>query len=252
MSVQVLEKAMKIMDLLLAKKASMTLTQISVETGFPKSTVHAILSTLREYNVIEQLADGRYVLGIHLYELGCAAASSWDISSLVHSYLEELSEATGATAFISVLDRGQAMTFDHVSGSFGLQIVSDLGSRLPLNATSQGKVLLSGMTEKEIVTYTKKNVLNQYTPHTIVDSQKLVEEISKVREAGYAVEDGEYRIGLRSVSCPVFDSKSRIRYALGTIGLFRKTTTEDFVNAIEKTQYYSALISKELSKKIVS
>lgn len=251
MNVQSVEKAMRILDVLLAKRSPMTLTQISETCGFPKSTTHALISTLREFDMIEQDSDGRYALGIHLYELGCASAASWDISSLVHSYLEKLSDDTGATSFVAVLDRGQAMTFDRCVASAGLQIVSDQGSRFPLHATAQGKVLLSGLSDREVEHYARTHVLSQYTPHTITDPDALIREIQKVREQGYAIEDGEYRIGFRAVASPIRDHSGNVRYALGTLGIFRKVSTAEFAHAIERTLEYGNLISMELSRKMV-
>ena len=56
-----------------------------------------------------------------------------------------------------------------------------------------------------------------------------------VRERGYAVEDGEYKIGLRSVSAPVRDGLGEVRYAIGAVGLFRRVQTEEFQRAIAET-----------------
>lgn len=242
---------MMILDLLLEKRTPLSLKEISEFSGFPKSTVHATLSTLREYRMVEQEDDGRYALGIHLYELGCAAASTWDISGMVHPYLEKLSEVTGASSFIAVLDKDGGMTFDHSSGAGGLQIVSDLGTRLPLHATAQGKILLSGMEEAELDRYLEGNYLAEFTPHTITDVRKLREEIEKVRRDGYAVEDGEYRIGLRACACGVKDQKGRIRYAMGTLGFFRRVNSEEFQDAIRETMRYAGLLSREVARKMV-
>jgi IclR family acetate operon transcriptional repressor len=63
---------------------------------------------------------------------------------------------------------------------------------------------------------------------------------------GYAVEDGEYKIGLRSVSAPVTDSSGDLRYALSTVGFFRKTSSEEFKNAVDATIKQADMLSNAL------
>ena len=81
--VQSIEKAVKILETLAAAEDPMPLRELARRTQLPKSTLHGIISTLRQTGLVEQSAlDGRYGLGLHLFELGCAASSSRRITSL--------------------------------------------------------------------------------------------------------------------------------------------------------------------------
>jgi len=91
-------KAMELLQLLSDAGEAMTLTAISERAGLPKSTVFGLLTTMRDYDVITQHADGKYALGLRLFEYGCRASAFWNISSLARPYLEHLAEATGASA----------------------------------------------------------------------------------------------------------------------------------------------------------
>ena len=239
-------KAMELLERLLERRAPMTLQELSTASGYPKSTVHALLSTMRAYSVISQGADGRYALGLRLFECGCAVSESWDVSRLAHPYLEELSARTGASSFIAFLNGNEVTSFDRCAGGAGLQVVPELGSRLPLHATSQGKLLLSAMGEGEVLRRVQKSGLRAYTPHTVIESGKLLDTLEEVRRNGYAVEDGEYKIGLRSVSAPVYDSGGALRYALGVVGLFRNLRSEEFRGAVRHTVACAARLSSAL------
>ena len=70
--------------------------------------------------------------------------------------------------------------------------------------------------------------------------------LARYPEKGYAVEDGEYKVGLRSVSAPVFDAGGELRYALTTIGFFRRVSADDFVNAVEVTVDQAKMLSNAL------
>lgn len=79
---------------------------------------------------------------------------SWDISLVARPYMEHLCRETGASVMLSVYEGGSVITLDQVESREGLRIVSDIGSRLPVFCTSQGKVFLAHMSravlEREI------------------------------------------------------------------------------------------------------
>ena len=68
---------------------------------------------------------------------------SWDISLVARPYMEHLCRETGASVMLSVYEGGSVITLDQVESREGLRIVSDIGSRLPVFCTSQGKVFLA-------------------------------------------------------------------------------------------------------------
>lgn len=80
---------------------------------------------------------------------------SWDISLVARPYMEHLCRETGASVMLSIYEGGSVITLDQVESREGLRIVSDIGSRLPVFCTSQGKVFLAHMSravlEREIL-----------------------------------------------------------------------------------------------------
>ena len=228
-------KAMELIEALLKRRAPMTLQELSSAVGYPKSTIHGLLSTLRDYGMVAQNPDGRYALGVRLFECGCAVSEGWDVSKVARPYLEQLAAKTGASSFLSILEGDYVISFDQCTGGAGVQVVPEVGSRLPLHATSQGKLMMAHLSLSEARKRLLDAGLQPYTPHTITDVNSLLDGMQWVRERGYAVEDGEYKIGLRSVSAPVRDSMGAVRYAVGVVGLFRRVQSEEFETAIEET-----------------
>ena len=246
-SVRALGKAMELLGLLLDHRGPMTLQELQKRSGYPKSTVHGLLSTLREYDMIGQNPDGTYCLGIRLYEYGCAVAGAWDITALAHPYLEKLAAQTGGGAFLSLRSERHAISFDKAvsAAGFGLQVSVETGTPLPLHATAQGKLLLSGCSESEI-----RRVLDgglvAYTRHTVTDPDRLLAQLAEARARGYALEDGEYKVGLRSVAAPVYDQTGRLCYAFGVVGLFGRVTSLDFQDIIQAACRLAAELSAAL------
>lgn len=244
--IQSVAKAMQLLDLLAEAHGPVGLAEISQQTGWPKSTVHGLLSTMRDYSVIAQDEQGRYMLGIRLFEYGCTLSSSWGILDTAKPFIQHISKETGQTVFLSILDRGEVITLDHADSRIGLDIMAEVGCRLPIHCTSQGKLFLSYMQEQEREALLSRHPLEEYTSHTITTRQALEKELVRIRTAGYATENGEYKTGLRSVAAPIFDNDGNVCYAIGIIGMFRHIETEQFEKAVEVVRETAERISKSL------
>ena len=79
-SVRSLGKALELLELLNRSRVPMTLQALSQASGYPKSTIHSLLATLRSYGCIRQESDGRYYLGTKLFEWGCGVSAAWEIT----------------------------------------------------------------------------------------------------------------------------------------------------------------------------
>lgn len=228
-----LSKAMEILGLMAQKKEALSLTEISKISGYPISTVYGIIATLRDYEIIEQdFKDGKYCLGKRLFEWGMSVSSVWDVSAVAHPVMQEVSANIGESVLLSTVDGTEVLIIDHVEAYAGITVAAKPGSRLPLYATSQGKLLLAYMPQSEAKRLMKMTRYNEYTPHTITNEDKLFNELGIIKNRGYAIEDGEFRIGLRSVSAPVFDMNGKVQHTLTMTGMFRRVTSKEFENAI--------------------
>lgn len=244
--VKSLIKAIDLLDALSGARQSMKLSELAEKCGFPKSTTHALASTMRDRGLLRQLPDGSYALGMRLFEYGSAVSRGFDISALARPYLESLSLLTGANSVISLLDGESAVSLDYAVSSSGVQILPEIGVRLPLHCTSQGKLMLAYLPRQRVNSLLKRQPPRSYTPHTLTDPDRLNAELDVIKRQGYAVEDGEYKVGLRSVSAPVFDASGKVSYAVTTIGFFRRVSAESFVSAVDATVKQAQMLSAAL------
>ena len=166
--VQSVAKALRLLGLLMEVHQPLTLAALSEQTGWPKSTIHGLLSTMRESAVVDQQSDGRYCLGVRLFEYGCAVGASWSVSDLAKPHLQHLASVTGPSVFLSMLNRSEVITIEQVQSRAGLRVVSEVGTRLPLHCTSQGKVFLSAMADHEAKRVLSRRTLEPYAPKTLV------------------------------------------------------------------------------------
>lgn len=239
-------KAMELLQILSQAGKPMPLKELSEACGYPKSTVFGLLTTMRTYDMVTQTPDGHYALGLRLFEYGRQVERSWDISLVARPYMEHLCQQTGASVMLSVCESGSVITLDQVEPRGSLRIVSDTGSRLPIYCTSQGKVFLAHMSRTGAEALLRGQNITQFTPHTITDIPSLLQEAAQCRANGYAIENGEYKIGLRSISAPVYTVDGKARYTVGVIGMFRSIHSDIFHAAVEQVCATAGMISTAL------
>ena len=56
------------------------------------------------------------------------------------------------------------------------------------------------------------------TPRTLTSVPKLLKELERIREQGYALDDEENSLGVRCVAAPIFNAEGQIEAALGVSG----------------------------------
>ena len=143
--VQSVDRALTILELL-ARGGEAGVTEVAAELGVHKSTAFRLVATLEAHRLVEQTEDrGKYRLGV-----GAAAARRRDQCPARRGaggqvVCRQLAADTGETVNIAVLSETSALYLDQVAGSSALQPHNWVGQHIPLHATSNGKVLLSGL-----------------------------------------------------------------------------------------------------------
>lgn len=245
--VKSVEKALRLLDILSEARRPLSLGELASRSGWPKSTVYGLLAALREGGAVEQRPDdGYYALGIRLFEYGCAVSDSWDILSAASGPMGRISQLCGESVFLSTLDRGDVLILDRAVSAGSLRVVSEIGARLPMHCTSQGKLLLAHRPAGERRRLYRESALTAFTPHTICDPELLEAGREEILAQGYAVENGEHRVGLRSVSAPIQDARGEVRWAVTIAGMFRRPGTEEFSSSTVLVLEAAADISKAL------
>ncbi len=238
-------KAIRLIDLFAETKRPLSLRELAQHTGMPKSTIYGLLAPLRESGFLSQASDGRYHLGIRLFELGSIVSASWNIVPLVRPHLQNIAIQTGQSAQLSMIDKGEVLIVDYADTNSSLRVVTEVGDRLPVHSTAAGKAMLAYLPKVQAESILKAD-LPSFTPHTICTAEEMMAEIEKIRGEGVAVEDGEHRIGLRGVAAPLFNVYGEPRYALGVIGMFRRTSSDSFSAAKVLIRNAAEQISREL------
>ena len=199
--VQSVDRALTILEVL-ARIGEAGVTEVAAELGVHKSTAFRLVATLEAHRLVEQSADrGKYRLGVGVLRLAGATTARLDVVQEARPVCRQLAAATGETVNITVLSDSSALYLDQVAGSSALQTHNWVGQHIPLHATSNGKVLLSGLDPSALDRLLPS--LASYTPQTIIRKPELRAELDRVRDQGYAVAVDELEIGLTAVAAPI-------------------------------------------------
>jgi DNA-binding IclR family transcriptional regulator len=204
--VQVLDRALAILDALAKVRGEASLSEIAEAVHMHKSTVHRLMMSLERHRIIaREPASGGYRLGLHLFELGSAAVAQFNVRDRARHYLEAMVNETDETVHLCVLDDGEALYLDKVEPSRSIRMSSRIGLRNPAHCTAVGKVMMAWLSEQEVEAIVHRHGLRRFTAKTITTLAGLRAELKKVRERGYAVDNEENEDGVRCVGAAVRD-----------------------------------------------
>ncbi|QIG46205.1 IclR family transcriptional regulator [Nocardioides anomalus] len=198
---QSVDRALTILELL-ARDGEAGVTEIAADLGVHKSTAFRLLATLEAHRLVEQDGErGRYRLGVGNLRLAGATTARLDLVTEARPVCRQLAADTGETVNITVRSETSALYLDQVAGGSAVQSHNWVGQHIPLHATSNGKVLLSELSDAELKEAVR--ALPRVTDATVTSRAKLKADLQEVRELGYAVVVDELEVGLTAAAAPI-------------------------------------------------
>lgn len=192
----------------------MSISQISQKTGIPRAAVRRCLYTLSELGFVHA-EDGRnYSLRPRILALGHVYLASTPLAKAAQPVLRHVSNQLHESCSIGILDGDDILYIARASTTRIMTIDLDIGSRLPAWATSMGRVLLSHQPEEKLNDMLARVTMIRYTPQTVDSVAKLRTELKRVHQQGYALNDQELEMGLRSLAVPLFNAQGQVQAAL--------------------------------------
>ncbi len=218
-TVQSVERALAILDVLAEEGSPMKLSSISKNLELNISTVHRLLNTLMVWGYVEQDPYmGKYRLGIKSFEIGNRALYSLDIRSVAKPFLKNLVDKSNETANLAILDEGEVVYIDQVETHNIIKMFASPGTRGPAYCTGSGKVLLASLSDHEINRLAREISFHSYTSSTITSLEKLKQEMTRIREQGYSLDFGEMEEDVRCVAAPLKNHEGRTVAAISLSG----------------------------------
>ncbi|MDQ5849036.1 MAG: IclR family transcriptional regulator [Pseudomonadota bacterium] len=213
--IQVIDRMMRLLEVLAAHPEPLGLKQISQYTGLHPSTAHRILSSMSADRMVDRVEPGSYRLGMRLLELGNLVKSRISVRELALPMMRELHSQTGETANLSVRHDDEIVYVERTSsGRSAMRVVHVIGARAPLHVTAAGKLFLLEEGFARLRDYAKRTGLSPQTKNTISNVGLLERDLERIQRQGWATDNEEAEIGVRCVAAGIRDDASRLVAAL--------------------------------------
>ena len=240
MTHQTVAKAMDLLNLFSLQRSELGVTEMANLLGLSKATVHGLASTLAEGGfLLQNPATKKYSLGVKLFELGLIQPSTMELNQKAAGVIHELSRAQRLTGRVALWDRDAVLVTQTVTFPPERSVlVGQVGPRLHAYCSSLGKAVLAFMDVENLERYLDKITLSRFTPKTIVDRDRLVEDLRVSRDRGYTIDDEEAVLGIFCLGGPVFDAEGQV---IGSVSL---SGAPDKLNQKNKVEHFGLEVVK--------
>jgi DNA-binding IclR family transcriptional regulator len=207
-------------------EAEIGVTSLARRLGVAKSTVYRLASTLVSEGMLEQNRDNdRYRLGIALFGLGALVRQRMNVSTEGRPYIFDLREATNETVHLAILDAPDILYVYDLESTQAIRMRANLGERKPALCTAEGRAIMAFRPPAEIDAMIREGFMPR-TPKTVVAPDRLRAALEEVRRLGFAREDEQSELGMRSIAAPIRDASGEVAAAVGMAGPLQRLSDE--------------------------
>jgi DNA-binding IclR family transcriptional regulator len=214
--VSVTARVLRLLDAFSPEWSHLTLSQLSRRADLPLSTAHRLVEDLARWGALERDEQGRYRIGLRLWEVGALAPRGIGLREAAMPFLEDMYEATHENVQLAVLDGAEALYVERISGRGAVNVLTRVGGRMPLHATGVGLVLLAHA-PAELQEKILGRSLHRLTSRTVTDPQALRRLLADVRRTQVAVCDGYVELVSLSVAAPVYGPAGQVVAAISVV-----------------------------------
>ena len=205
--VQALDRAFAVLDLLGESETPLGLAQVASSLQLHKSTAHRFLMVLERHRMVERTSNGKFRLGLRLFDFGNRAIEQYDLRDRAQPHLRRLVAETEETAHLCILEAARVIYIDKIEPARSVRMITRIGASNPVHATSVGKAILAFLPEEKANDVIRRIRFERLTSRTIVTAEALHLELEKTHRGGYAIDDEELEVGLRCIAVPVLDAQ---------------------------------------------
>ncbi len=227
--VEALARGLDVLGSFDAEHRAMSLSEVAATAGLARPTARRLLLTLQELGYVRS-GDNGYELTPKVLGLGMSHVSALGLWEIAKPHLEALVRRTGESSSMAQLDGSDIVYVARVSVPKIIALRVEIGTRFPAAQTSQGKVLLAGLSGAELAEALAQPSRAGLPPYIGGTHEQLLAELAQVRARGWALADEELAPGVRSVAVPVRDGAGTVRAAMNVTVHAAETSTDHLLD----------------------
>ncbi|HVA25020.1 MAG TPA: IclR family transcriptional regulator [Chloroflexota bacterium] len=221
--------------------------EVSERLTMPRSTTYRYLQSLRSYGLVEDdSASGGFRLGPRVLQLARVARRGLALPEVALPCMRELAATTGEAVLLTRRSERQVVCVERVESHHRIRLSYERGTVLPPHAGASAKVLLAWLPDPELDELLCQAELTRYTERTVTDPIALRKELAAIRQAGYAVSNGEVDAGVRGVAAPIFRPEGQVAAGLSTVGPAFRLDDSALPGVVDATRRSAEAISQRM------
>jgi len=169
------------------------------------------------------------------------------LTEIARPHLERLMQETRESVNLAIPDGDYVVYLQQVQSDYSmLQLFTKPGARVPLYCTGVGKAFLSRWTDDDVRAYLARTEMRAGTAKTLVDPDRILEELARIRMQGFSVDNEEMEEGVRCVAALVFNHKGETEAAVSISGAAMRISLEQVRAYARSVQNCALAVSREL------
>jgi len=221
-----LQKGLDVLTCFGRQHSRLTVSEVGLLTQSSPASARRSLLTLQTLGYLD--SDGkRFWMLPKALLVAHAYLASRPAPSLAQPLLDALSERTRESASLAMLQGDDAIIIARSTARRSLSTGLGIGSRLPAYCAALGRVLLAGLAPEEAARCVRAMPRPRLTARTVTDEGELLDLVARCRTEGYASNDGELELGVRSMAVPVLDRSGRVTAAISIAVRAERMTLEE-------------------------
>ena len=189
----------------LSKSGALGLNDVTIRTGVSTSTVFRILTTLTLLGYVVRDTDRSYYISHTLSGLMSELATVEALRRAALPHMLKLRDEYGETVNLGQLQFDKVVYVEVVPSEFALRLHERAGATVCAHASALGKAILAFSPAEMVEGLLQGRELQMFTHNTITDPDKLIADLRRVREHGYALDRGEISLLASCVAAPILD-----------------------------------------------
>jgi DNA-binding IclR family transcriptional regulator len=239
-------KAIAILDSFSTRDQKLSVADLADKAGLPRATAHRLVATLREARLLERERErDHYRLGMKLFEYGTTVLANMDVQREAKPFVESLSKLTRLNVHLCVFDGTRATIINRSEIDRRTPNLTVTMTAAPVHCTSGGKSILA-FQPADVVSRIVDIGLERFTKNTITEPNKLLEELERIRQLGYAVDREEHGEGIKCVGAPIRGLSGRVSAGISVSGPAARFDESSIAEFAVLVKHHAAAISAAL------
>ncbi|WP_426983570.1 IclR family transcriptional regulator [Brevibacillus borstelensis] len=213
-----LDNALDLLKYFTREKPQWGVRELAKEMNISHTVVYRMLATFERYGFVKQEPKTKkYELGFSFLEYASTVRDNLDITELIYPVMKRVAEATNESVFLTWLDGLEGICLEIAESRQQVKYAMSIGSRTLLYAGASNKVIMAYLPASTQSAIIEKG-LRPRTEHTIHDKEKLLQDLARIREVGWAYSLGEYTDTVFGIAVPLFSGDRQVVASLTIAG----------------------------------